>query len=253
MKYSPDKLLPSITGSVANKVLFLEVHFLLRAGKSPVYFGLTDFIENYSIEILYIAVTFYLFTGWIAPIVILGHYAVVGSLALCAKQFLRIFKFSGIPVFAALNQHNSENSVSILIAKDYAKSNNHADLERRIERYEKDSNENLNNEAVATANFFLIISIALISYLTNAPNFLIKISSFADPIFSGYAYHVFGILLIVQGIIGRISSFHLINTSANLPPNFFASEAERANIASWNNDILKRYQPLAEKWKSKLK
>ncbi|MDZ4309965.1 MAG: hypothetical protein U1A24_05340 [Cypionkella sp.] len=229
-------------------MLFLEVYFLLRSKQSPIYFSLTDFVDNYSIELLYIAVTFSLLTGWLFIPAIGGYTVLVGSLAWCGRKFMGMFKCEGVPIFEALNQHNRENSVSIEVAKEYAKSNTDNDLTARIEKHEKESLEQLANEALATTNFALVILIAWISHSTGAPNFLMKVSSFADPFTFGHAYTICLALLVSQGLFGRAANFHFIRVSGSLPPGFFKNVDERKKVAGWTEEIVGQYKPLAEKW-----
>lgn len=248
MKANIEGLLPTVTSSLINKVLFLEVFFLLRSGKSPVYFSLSDFVDNYSIEIFYIAVLFSMLAAWIAIPAFAFYYVVVGSLSWCGRAILGLFKFEGIPIFKALGQQEREKSVSTEVAIDFAKSKPDLDLLARITEYEKNTQERIKNEAIATANFALVGAIVVTSYLTGAPNFLMKITSFADQFTPDAAYKVCIILLAIQGILGRATNFYLIRAAANLPPNFFVDEAERNEVNGWASKIIERQIPLAQNW-----
>lgn len=168
-------------------------------------------------------------------------------------QVYEYFRYAGIPIFSALYIDNQERSVSLLQAKDYAKSQGEQDLLRRIDEYERSVSERLESEATAAGNFILIILILVLSYQLNAPNFLMKISEFADPFLQGYAYKVVAFLLVAQGLVGRMTSFYLLGASGSLPPDFFRSEEERLNAENWNVEILRRYEPLVERWKHKIK
>lgn len=246
MKSGLDGLLPNVTSNITNKMLFLEVYFLLRAKQSPIYFSLTDFVDNYSIELLYIAVTFSLLAGWLF-LPTIGFYTVfVGSLAWCGRKFMGVFKCEGIRNFEVLNKHNRDNSVSIEVAKEYAKSNTDDDLQTRIEKYERESSERFANEVLATTNFVLVVLIAWISTSTGAPNFLMRVSSFADPFTFGHAYTICLVLLILGGLFGRAANFHLFRASGSLPPSFFKNADERKKVAAWTEKIVGQYEPLAK-------
>lgn len=245
------ELLPNVTSSITNKVLLLEVYFLLRSHQSPIYFSLTDFVENYSIELLYISVTLSLLTGWIFPLALAIYAILVGGFTWFGRKFLGLIRFQGIPIFEALNQRDREDSVSLSVAKDYAKSKADEGLQRRIDEYAKTSLKQLENEVHAATNFALVLLIAWISYSTGAPNFLMKVSQFADPITLGNAYQICLFLLLSQGLLGRMSGFHLLRASGNLTPQFFKSEEERKKVASWVSEMVDRNKSLAERWLNK--
>lgn len=183
MKASLDGMLLNVTTSLTNKVLLLEVYFLLRSKQSPIYFALTYFLYNYSIELFYIAITLSLLSGLIFIPALAVYTIFVGSLAWCGSKFMGLFKYEGIPIFAALSQHNRENSVSIEVAKSYANSNNDDALLHRIKEYEKSSLEQLTGETLATMNFFLLALIVWISYITGAPNFFVEDHQFCRSLY----------------------------------------------------------------------
>ena len=240
-------LLPSVTNSIVNKVLFLEVYFLLRTGQSPAYFSLIDFVDNYSIELLYITVFFAMLVGWLMLPAMAFYYVIAGVFSWLGRKFMGLFKCEGTPIFTALGQHERENSVSLMIAIDYAKSKPDPELKERIDEYNKASQERLSNEALAATNFVLVGLIAWISYSTSSPNFLMKVSSFADTFSYGWAYEVCLVLLAIQGFVGRATSFHLLHASGNLPPSFFSNEDERAEVKAWKLKMCDKYIPLARK------
>ena len=72
-------LLPSVTSSIVNKVLFLEVYFLLKAGQSPAYFSLIEFVWiTTQLSYGYIpAVFFSMFAGWLIRSLHFGGYQVI--------------------------------------------------------------------------------------------------------------------------------------------------------------------------------
>lgn len=241
-------LLPSVTSSIVNKVLFLEVYFLLKAGQSPAYFSLIDFVDNYSIELLYIVVFFFMLSGWLMIPTLTFYFVLSGVLSWLGRQIMGLIKFEGIPIFTALRQDERKKSVSLVIAIDYAKSKQDTELKERIDEYEKATKERLENEALAAANFVLVVLIAWVSYSTGAPNFLMKIASFADPFSNGAAYEVCLALLVIQGFAGRATNFHLLHASGSLPPSFFFNEEERGKVEAWAEQMVSKHEPLARQW-----
>lgn len=143
MKSSIDGLLPSMTAGFINKVLLVDVYFLLSAGQSPAYFTLPDFLDGYSMELLYIAVLLSLLTGWLFIPALAGYTIFVGGLTWFVRKLFGLIRCQGIPIFRALDQQNQENSVSLLVAKDYAKSKKDSELKARIEEHEKKMGSNL--------------------------------------------------------------------------------------------------------------
>lgn len=241
-------LLPSVTNSIVNKVLFLEVYFLLKTGQSPAYFSLIDFVDNYSIELFYIAVFFSMVAGWLMLPALAFYFFLSGVLSWLGRLFIGLIKFAGIPIFTALRQENREKSVSLGIAIDYAKSTQDNELKERIDDYEKTAQERLENEALAAANFVLVVLIAWISYSTGASNFLMKVASFADSFSNGAAYEVCLALLVIQGCLGRAANFHLLRASGSLPPSFFFNEEEREKVEAWAKQVVAKHEPLARQW-----
>ncbi|GGH60400.1 hypothetical protein GCM10011341_32620 [Frigidibacter albus] len=137
------------------------------------------------------------------------------------------------------------------LASDYAFANADEKLQARVHEYEQKTQESLSNEALAVSNFLLVIMIALISFQTGAPNFLMKVSNFADPLVSGNAYKIVLGFLFLQGVLGRVSSFYLLHAAGHLPPNFFRDENERKKVANWTSELIDRYKPLAREWMDK--
>lgn len=246
-----DRLLPSITVGFISRVLLIEVYFLLRIGKSPAYFTLTDFLDAYSIELLYLTVSLSLLTGWVLVPALAAYTLLFGFLAWLTRATFGLIRIQGIPIFKALSQHKRENSVSLEIAKDYAKSHADITMQKRIKEYETESREHLSNEALASANFLLLLVAFWISHSTGAPNFLMKVTTYADPYLMENAYEVCIVLLAIQGVLGRISSFHLLSEAGSLPPSFFKDDEERKAVADWATKVVGRFTPLAEKWLNK--
>lgn len=245
---SIDGMVPNLTNGVITKILFVEIYFLLRSGQSPAYFSLLDFVDSYSIELLYITALLTLLTGWIVIPALAVYMLTAGALSWMGRLFFSTVKFLGIPIFKALREEERKKRVSLTIAKNFAHSNSNSDLQRRIEEYEKSSNQSLENEAQASANFALILAIAWVSHSTGAPNFMMKVTSFVDPHLSGIAYEICLALLIIQGLLGRASSFHSLPASGYLPTRFFKNEDERSTVAAWTHQEIQRHFPLAEKW-----
>jgi hypothetical protein len=241
-------LLPNMTNSIVNKVLFLEVYFMLKTGKSPAYFSLIDFVDSYSIELFYIAVFFVMLAGWLMLPALAFYYVLSGILSWFGNWLMGLVKVEGTPIFTALGQHKRENSVSLGVAIDYAKSKPDPELKKRIEEYEKTTHERLSNEALAATNFVLVGLIVWISYSTGAPNFLMKVASFADSFSYGLTYEVCLVLLAIQGFIGRATNFHLLQDSGSLPPSFFIDKDERAKVEAWHMKTVENCMPLARKW-----
>ncbi|MCC1482007.1 hypothetical protein J1C52_10185 [Roseibaca sp. Y0-43] len=65
-----------MSGKVALNLLFVEIYFLFRAGKSPFFFTLSDFVDRFSIEILYISLVLFLITGFLFPIAFIAYHSV---------------------------------------------------------------------------------------------------------------------------------------------------------------------------------
>lgn len=229
----------------------METYFLLRTGMSPAYFSLTDFLNGYSIELFYIAVVFSLIFGWIFLPALALYTVLIAPLAWLGKKVIGMPRYQGIPIFTAVLQRNREDSVSLEIAKDFAKSNSENGLLSRIEEYSAKATTNLSNEMQATANYSLLAAIAYITYATGAPNFLTKVTAFADPLVFDKAYTVCLYLILVQGIVGRISGFHRLRATVYLPPSFFINEEERLKCKAWVYKTIERNEPLAKRWLNK--
>ncbi len=252
MKTNFEGYIPNLTLGVVTKILLIEVYFLLRVGKSPAYFSLSDFLDNYSIELLYISVLFFLLAAWIFPIVFLVYFGFAGTFAWFGRKVMNLIRINGVPVFRALREQDHKQAVSIEIAKDYAKSKKLNELTGRIEEYEKAHEKAMEGETLAATNFFLVLLIVTISCY-GAPNFLMRVTSFADPFTKGYAYHACIVLLAIQGCIGRASSFYLLGNAGKLPRSFFDNEDERQSVAGWSTEIIERNIPLALRWMKRKK
>jgi len=248
---SLDKLVPNLSNGIITKILIVEIYFLLRSGQSPVYFSLLDFADNYSIELIYITVALTLLTGWIIIPALAVYMTVAGILSWMARLALSRFKYKGTPIFVALGQEYRDKRVSLSVAKKFAHSKSDSDLQSRIEKYESSSNQSQTIEVRASANFALILVIACVSYSTGAPNFMMRVTSFVDPYLSGLGYEICLLLLIIQGVLGRISNFHTFAATGYLPPHFFKNEDERSTVAAWAHQETQHYIPLARKWLSR--
>jgi hypothetical protein len=243
-------LLPSLSSNLISKILAIELYFLLTLSKSPIYFTLTDFLDSHSIEILYISVTIFLLAPWIFPLAIAAYVAVAGTPAWIARKLLGRLKWDGWPVFRMIQDRNREKAVSISITKDYAFRNNLHELTQRIMDHEAKQDRSMEGEATATTNFLLIVIIVLVSS-QSAPNFLMKVTEVLEP-YTGYvAYKVVVALLMIQGILGRMSGFHLLRDAGSLEPDFFRNEEERASAANWVNSMVERNQPYLIEWMQK--
>lgn len=251
MKAQLESLVPNITTSIIQKVLLLEIYFLLRAGKSPAYFSLTDFVDNYSIELFYIAVFFSMLAAWLVLPAMAVYMMFAGILAWCTRKFFGIFKYLGVPIFKILDQHEQENSVSIEIAKDYAKFTNDASLKTRIEEHEEKLQDDFLNETQATINFALIIAIIWISNSTSAPNFFMQVANLVDPFTFGWAYQICVLLLVLQGIVGRMVSFHIVRSAGSLPIKFFQNDEERETVAAHTSNVVEQKMSAVWRWLAK--
>jgi hypothetical protein len=240
-------LLPSLSSGLVTKVLAIELYFLLTASKSPIYFTLTDFLDSHSIEILYISVTMFLLAPWVFPVAITTYIIVAGFPAWIARKILGTWKSEGLPIFRILRDRNREKSVSINVAKDYAFRNDLPELAQRISEHEVKHSKAMEGEAIAATNFLLILAIVLVSSQL-APNFLMKVTQIFDPYIGGKAYEIVVFLLIIQGIVGRMSGFHLIKGAGSLGPDFFKDENERASAANWVNSMVERNKPYLFDW-----
>lgn len=243
-----DGLVPNLTNGLITKILFVEIYFLFRSGQSPAYFSLLDFVDSYSIELLYITALLTLLAGWIIIPALACYVIAAGALSWMGRLILATFQYMGVPIFRALREGERERRVSLSIAKDFAHSNSDSDLQRRIQEYEESSNKILENEARASANFALILAIAWVSHSTGAPNFMMKVTGFVDPYLSGMAHKTCLVLLIIQGLLGRASNFYSLPASGYLPSRFFRNEDERSTVAAWTHKEIQRHLPLAEKW-----
>ncbi|MEC8580144.1 MAG: hypothetical protein VXZ18_05275 [Pseudomonadota bacterium] len=243
-----DQLVPNLTKGVITKILFVEIYFLLRSGQSPAYFSLLDFVDSYSLELLYITTLLTLLTGWMTLPAIAGYVIIAGSLSLIGRLILSPLRCFGIPIFKALRDEEREKRVSVKIAESFAHSNSNSDLQKRIDAHLESSNQHLANEVLASANFVLILAIAWVSHSTSAPNFMMKVTNFVDPHLAGHAYEICLALLIIQGLLGRASNFHSLSASGYLPTRFFKNEDERLTVAAWSSSEVQKHYSLAEKW-----
>ncbi|MEF3046946.1 hypothetical protein V3C85_07030 [Tabrizicola sp. L79] len=208
---------------------------------------MTDFLDSHSIELLYISVTMFLLAPWIIPLAIATYIVVGGIPAWIGRKAVGVFKSGGIPVFRILQDRNREKSVSLYIAKDYAFRNDLSELGQRISDYEGRHSKAMEGEAIATTNFLLLVAIVLVSSQV-APNFLMKVTQVLDPYTGGKAYAIVVTLLMIQGIVGRISGFHLLRDSGSLGPEFFRNESERSDAANWVNSMVEGNQPYLLEW-----
>lgn len=242
-----DGLLPSLSNGLIAKILAIELYFLLSAHKSPIYFTLTDFLDSHSIEILYISVTIFLLSPWIIPIVMAAYVAVAGTLSWIARKLLGCIRWDGLPVFRILRERDHELAVRIEVAKDYAFRNDLPELAGRIADYESKQNRSMEGEAIAATNFSLVLAILLVSS-DSVPNFLMKVTEPLEPYTGIMAYKTVIGLLLIQGIIGRMSSFHLLRDAGILRPDFFKNEEERISAKEWEAAMVERPQPYLIEW-----
>lgn len=242
-----DGLLPNLSNGFVTKFLAIELYFLLTASKSPIFFTLTDFLDSHSMELLYISVTLFLLTPWIFPAAIATYIIVAGLPAWIARKVLGVWKSEGVPVFRVLQDRNRAKAVSLNVAKDYAFRNDLPELAQRISEHEVKHGKAMEGEAIATTNFLLLVTIVLVSN-QSAPNFLMKVTKVLDPYTGGKAYAIVVTLLMIQGIVGRMSGFHLLRDSGSLGPDFFRDESERVNAANWVNSMVERNQPDLFDW-----
>ena len=240
-------LLPSLSSNLVTKILAIELYFLLTVSKSPIYFTLTDFLNSHSIEILYISVTIFLLTPWIFPIAIATYIVIAGLPAWIARKLFAYWKSDGWPIFKMIQDRNRDKAVSITVAKDYAFRNDFPELTQRIIDYESKHSKAMEGETIAATNFLLVVAIVLVSSQT-VPNFLMKVTEVLEPYTGNTAYAVAVALLMFQGIIGRMSGFHLLRDSGNLAPDFFKNEDERASAKNWANSMIERNQPYLIEW-----
>lgn len=242
-----DGLLPSLSSGLVTKVLAIELYFLLTASKSPIYFTLTDFLDSHSIELLYISVTIFLLTPWIFPVAMATYIIVAGVPAWIARKVLGAWKSGGVPVFRILQERNRAKAVSLNVAKDYAFRNDLPELSKRISEHEVTHAKAMEGEAIATTNFLLLAAIIIVSSQFS-PNFLMKVTQVLDPYTGGKAYVIVVTLLMIQGIVGRMSGFHLLRDSGSLGPEFFRDESERVNAANWVTSMVERNKPDLFEW-----
>lgn len=242
-----ESLLPSLTSNIVTKILAIELYFLLTLSKSPIYFTLSDFLDSHSIELLYISVTLFLLAPWIFPFAMAIYFFVAGAPAWIFSKLLNFVKWDGLPVFRLLRDRKDDSSVSIEVAKDYAFRNHLTELSQRIEDYQLSNTKHMEGEAIATTNFLLIFLIVIVSD-KSSPNFLMKVTGVLEPYLANYAYVGVVTLLLIQGVVGRISGFHLLRDAGSLHPDFFRDDIERAKAADWVNQIARKHEPHIMQW-----
>jgi hypothetical protein len=245
--FNPATAAPNVTGDLVTKVLAVEIYFQLRAGKSPIYFTLSDFADSYSLELLYIAVSISLLFAWIIPVAMLLYWSVFGSISFFLNAVGSSIKIKGTPILPFLRWKSDINRVSTQIAEDYAKNNHDDVLLARIKAFEAQKLKQVEGEVIATMNLLLICVIVGLGYM-GAPNFLMKVTSFADPLLNNYGYEFVCFLLAVQGFFGRLFNYHIFGSMGHLPGDFFSGSEERDKVVAWASEIAARNVPFMRKW-----
>jgi hypothetical protein len=245
--FNPATVSPNITGDLVTKVLVVEVYFQLRAGKSPIYFTLSDFADSYSLELLYIAITLFLLSAWILPVAMFLYWFIFGGIRYVLNFIGSVIKIHGIPVFPFLLWKSDSTRVSTQIAEDYAKSNGNEIMLSRIKAFEAKQTKQVEGEVIATMNLLLVLLIIGLGYF-GAPNFLMKVTSFADPLVDDYGYEIVCTLLAIQGFFGRLFNYQLFRNLGHLPGGFFTTNEERDKVAAWTSEIVARNIPFMRKW-----
>ena len=246
MGTSLHNLVPSLTGSVLTKLLFLEVYFLFKVGRSPAFFKLTDFLDGYAIEILYLTITLTLLSAWFFLPAIAAYYIIAGSIYWLLRRPFFAFTWSGVPVFKALSIQQKADRVSLGVAEDFLHHNPDADLGKRIEEYKERSQKALESEAASTANLALLVTIVALGW-SGTQNFLDKICSIFDPYLLGHAYGICVFLLVSGGVLGRATGFNALRDAGSLPASFFRSDDERIRVKRWAEKMITRHETLAKK------
>ena len=227
-----------MTGKVAVNLLFVELYFLFRAGKSPFFFNLSDFIDRFSIELVFIALVLFLFSGFLT-LIFMSLYLIIFSPLEKARSFLlRRVKISGIPVFAALREREVSGRVELQTAKDFAFRNRRSELTARIEKWEKEWSKKAENETLVVGAYGLLLLI-IFSSSSDTPNFLMGV---IDAFFDSEGVYRFAIMLLaVQAIIGRVTSYYIFRDAAWLPVDFFISETERKEAEAWSSHRVTKF------------
>ncbi len=233
MNASFEKLLPNLTGSVVSKVLFLEIYFLLRVGKSPAYFTLSDFFDRYSFELLYISVLFVLLADWVLLPAAYLYLGFAGPLAWCLRTLLYKIKIGHTYVFKELYSMDRKNLTSLDLTINFARTNGEQSLLQRATEYKDMNRHKVAAEKTAATNLILILGIIGISCLAGAPNFLMMVSDFANPYTNGWAYQICIGLIVIQGCLGRAVNFDVFLKANSLPARFFDDDTLRTTIRDW--------------------
>lgn len=226
-------------------VLYLEIYFLLRAGKSPFFFTVTDFFEKYTIEVLYLSALIVILSGWLIFAIVSVYLIVFSSIRKIAIFISDKFKIDGFPIFAAMRSYRENNSVSVDVASDFSRRNRDHDLAQRLEKFMAEQKNRTEGEAIATANFVAIIIIYYLTFKNGTPNFIQGLTNFLGA-YSNFTYSLVFVLVAVQGILGRIQGITAFTTLGKLPPDFFVDEHEKEKVAAWSEQVLRRNQAIIE-------
>lgn len=245
--FNPSDLTPKLTNDLVTKVLAVEIYFQLAAGKSPVYFSVSDFANSYSIEILYIAVTLYLLAAWLAPIGMLSYWMFFGSIRSALHLIGSTIRVQGIPLFPYLEWKRDVTRVSALVAEDYARSTGNSMLLLKIKEFEFEKLRQVEGEYVATLNLLLVGTVVVLGHF-GYPNFLMRVTAFSESFTYGYSYAAVCTLLIVQGVIGRVSNYHIFRDLGFVPGDIFSSVDERNEAENWSSNIARRHIPFIKRW-----
>jgi hypothetical protein len=233
MNTNVEKLLPNLTGSVVSKILFLEIYFLLRVGKSPAYFTLSDFFDRHSFELLYIGVLFVLLSDWVLFPATYIYLVFAGPLAWCLRTLLSRIKIAHTYIFKELYSMDRKNRTGLDLTINYARANNDQSLLQRATEYKEAYRHKVAAEKTAATNLILVLAIIGISCLAGTPNFLMMVSDFANPYTNGWAYQICIGLFVIQGSIGRAVNFYVFLKANSLPARFFNDDTLRTTIHAW--------------------
>lgn len=238
----------SMSGKVALNLLFVEIYFLFRAGKSPFFFTLSDFVDRFSIEILYISLVLFLITGFIFPIAWVAYHSVFWLLDGMRRIVTDRIKVSGVPVFRALNDREKSGRVSVEIAKKYAYKNSKEELSSRIDEWEKSKAKAMEGE-ITTIGIYILLFVVMLFSSEARPNFLMGVLEIFTE--NEIVYEIMISILLVQFFLGRLTNFHLFRDAGYLPVDFFKSEEERKEASGWAARHVEQFQPAIKKWLDK--
>ena len=205
------KLFP--TATVALAVLAIDIYFILKVGRSPIFLTVEELGASLNTDMFYTLVLITLtFLFWIAPLVLL----VIGANILAYKLVAWPFKRCRYLRLAAA--FSRRNTISADHVRAYAKRHERQDIIDEIRKREK-------SRAVAAVGvpFAILVSTILLVSLSSPqrPNFIMRVCGNEVPVDLCNSYWLFVILICLQAFLLMALNGSTILTLTRMKPSEF--------------------------------